>query len=263
MSAALPPRWRPEPPPATKESGAFLEGYEQGLLDLEEETLHLIGRAYGPKELRVMFRSRVLDLLREVRDRQEIIREARTKIETKPVAKSPIKSEPRPASPPGIDLSPQSSAIVVTGDLAAALWLVASEASRGRKVMCIARANPGQIRASGLGQSPMLWLTGEGGRPAGDDKVKAILPTDFTAMQGEAHRFLAENRGGILFFEGYEYLKDQCRGDPTQAIRLLGALRDKASMLGGTLVACVDPAAVDAAEIGRLQKAVGPAITLG
>jgi hypothetical protein len=210
-----------------------------------------------------MFRARVLDLLREVRERRESARSAPLRAEPKAAAKPQPKQEPRPRALPGVDLSPGQSALVVTGDLASALWLVTSEASRGRKAICIARASPAQIRASGLGQAPVLWLTGEGGGPQSDQKVRAVSPTDFTSMQAEVHRFLAENRGGLVFFEGYEYLKDQCRGDATQAIRLLGALRDKAAMLSGTLVACVDPAAVDAAEIGRLQKAVGPAITLG
>jgi len=215
----------------------YVDGYSDGVKNVYEYTLTLIGKGHTASEVRLLLRARVNDILIEL---QKVERPKREESEL-----------------PEIE---SGCSYLFTGSLDEALAAFLNEVKENnRSGLIIARETPDSLIKRGLPEDiSILWLTGEGSGKMLSDHVKTVSPTDTTILQSDIVEFIGSTPNCIIIFEGVEYIREQSQ-DFAMVLKLVNMIKDRAYKTGASLVVYVSGEAMDKGELGRLKRAIGNA----
>jgi len=130
-------------------------------------------------------------------------------------------------------------------------FLAVAEAVRlGALGLVITRRTPTEVRDDyDLPATPILWLTSAVGQ-------NRIPPTNPELLERLVREFVAAQPKAVVVLEGIEYLANYL--EAARVVRLLNTVRDLVTAGDGTLLASADPAALDEATAGVLDREFEP-----
>src|SRR2546426_11276824 len=131
------------------------------------------------------------------------------------------------------------------------VFLAAAEAVRlGSLGLVITRRTPTEVRDDfDLQTTPILWLTSAVGQ-------NRVPPTNPEVLERLIREFVASQPKAVVVLEGIEYLANY--QEAARVVRLLNTIRDLVTAGDGTLLASADPAALDEATAGVLDREFEP-----
>ncbi len=126
-------------------------------------------------------------------------------------------------------------------------FLAVAEAVRlGSLGLVITRRTPTEVRDDyDLPATPILWLTSAVGQ-------NRVPPTNPELLERLVREFVASQPKTVVVLEGIEYLSNYL--EAARVVRLLNTIRDLATAGEGVLLASADPAALDEATAGVLDR---------
>ena len=130
-------------------------------------------------------------------------------------------------------------------------FLAVAEAVRlGSLGLVITHRTPTEVRDDyDLQTTPILWLTSAVGQ-------NRVPPTNPELLERLVRDFVAAQPKAIVVLEGIEYLANY--QEAARVVRLLNTIRDLVTAGDGVLLASVDPAALDEATAGVLDREFEP-----
>src|SRR2546426_9468600 len=130
-------------------------------------------------------------------------------------------------------------------------FLAVAEAVRlGALGLVITRRIPTEVRDDyDLQAPPILWLTSAVGQ-------NRVPPTNPELLERLIREFVAAQPKAVVVLEGIEYLANY--QEAARVVRLLNTIRDLVTAGDGVLLASVDPAALDEATAGVLDREFEP-----
>src|SRR5256885_552546 len=127
---------------------------------------------------------------------------------------------------------------------------VAEAVRLGALGLVITRRTPTEVRDDyDLQTTPILWLTSAVG-------PNRLPPTNPELLEGLVREFVAAQPKAVVVLEGIEYLANYL--ESARVVRLLNTVRDLVTAGDGTLLASADPAALDEATAGVLDREFEP-----
>jgi len=132
-------------------------------------------------------------------------------------------------------------------------FLAVAEAVRlGSLGLVITRRTPTEVRDDyDLQATPILWLTSAVGQ-------NRVPPTNPELLERLVREFVAAQPKAVVVLEGIEYLANY--QEVARVVRLLNTIRDLVTAGDGVLLASVDPAALDEATAGVLDREFEPLV---
>ena len=130
-------------------------------------------------------------------------------------------------------------------------FLAVAEAVRlGSLGLVITRCTPTEVRDDfDLQTTPILWLTSAVGQ-------NRVPPTNPELLERLVREFVAAQPKAVVVLEGIEYLSNYL--EAARVVRLLNTIRDLVTAGDGVLLASTDPAALDEATAGVLDREFEP-----
>ena len=130
------------------------------------------------------------------------------------------------------------------GDIGAKLYK--NKEKIGKSILYITRKLPAEpeIDSDLLGKS-MIWLTFNKG-------PNCIEPTNITRLSLRIQKFLTENKGATIIFDGLEYLSTQ--NEFSTILHFLQLINDKIMISDSKLILSLNPAAFNTKELAQIER---------
>lgn len=124
-------------------------------------------------------------------------------------------------------------------------WLLDKEVI-GDKLLYITRSPPEKFEEQNdLLNKSMIWLTFNRG-------PNCIEPTNITRLSIRIQKFLNENNGATILFDGLEYLTTQ--NDFSTILHFLQLLNDKIMISDSKLILSLNPSAFKPIELAQIER---------
>jgi len=209
---------------------AFLKGYEEGFRDAWEELVKLVSKGHSPQELRMIAKSRLSMLSEKVEEKSRAV-----------AVEDLEESEEKPL-PGEVLLNPGESCICAEPRPERSFSLFLAALDQGRRGLCIARTHPDSTRRRyGLEGVRIIWLTKSEDvtPPAGD---RYLSPTNLVVLASAIKEFLDEDSGGVIVFEGLEYLITQNGFE--SILKFIQRVNEYVMTSGGIMLVSANPEAM-------------------
>jgi hypothetical protein len=116
----------------------------------------------------------------------------------------------------------------------------------GNRALCVSRIHPDRLKEDfGIEPSDVLWLSNSTG-------PRNVNPQNITILTDMLMRFFERGPGGIVAFEGVEYLVMQ--NDFARVLRLINYLYESVAVSQNVLIVTIDPRAFNPKELAYLEK---------
>jgi len=210
----------------------YLKGYERGLRDTIAEVLRLTARGYGPTELSVVLKSKLIERSVEAIDRR---------IESGEVDLG-IKAPTLGA------LRGRGSYLVREERGEQVFALLRELTAKEARPLCISRTHPKDLGAFDLEPASCVWLTRQP-----EKGLACASPTDLVGLTTTIHRH-TEGGSAAIVVEGLEYLATQ--NGFAAVLRFVQGIHEKVVSRDSYLLMSANPEAFKEADYRQLARAV-------
>jgi hypothetical protein len=252
----------------------YAKGYRDALVDTWENVIKLATRGYSSRELQIMSKSQAHEARQQIEAKiaeleadfaQDDIIEAED-------IKAVMVHEPMPIL--SVNVKPGMSYMVREPKPSRCYKMFEREIASGKSGLCVSRQSPREVRENfKIGKSMVFWLSlyekqetnlppsalgMAGATDQADANDEYVKPSDLAKLFSLIANFLAGNPGGIVVFDGLEYMNSHCKF--TSLMNFLQGVNEHVKQTGSYLVVSANPAAWDQKEFSQLETEMSQVI---
>jgi hypothetical protein len=247
----------------------YARGYRDALVDTWETVIKLATKGFSSRELQIMSKSNAMEA-REQIDAKIAQLEAELTQNDAIDADGDIKlvgvAEAKPTM--SVNMRPGMSYMVKEPKPARCYKMFEKEIAAGKVGLCVSRSSPTEIRDDyKIGKSQVIWLTSNekldtnlppsalgvmtDDRDAAGANDEYVQPTALHIPYSVIINFLDGNHGGVVVFEGLEYLISHNKF--TSVLNFLQKINEYFKNTNSILIVSVNPSAFEPKQLSQLE----------
>ena len=247
----------------------YAKGYRDALVDTWELVIKLATKGYSSRELQIMSKSQGMEAREQIEAK---ITQLEAELAQGEIidADENIKligmAEVKPTL--SVNLRPGMSYMVKEPKPSRCYKMFEKEIAAGKAGLCVSRSSPTEIRDSyKIGKSQVVWLTSNekldtnlppsalgvmiDDRDAAGVNDEYVQPTALHVPYSIILNFLNGNHGGILVFEGLEYLVSHNKF--SSVLNFIQKINEDFKITNSILIVSVNPSALDPKQLSQIE----------
>ncbi len=247
----------------------YLKGYRDGIYDSWEAFLKIAKEGYYPQELKIVTKTKSSTAKFQADDEVSKLEADLKSSDIIDADAQPIPIMEEPQVQVVLDMSPGLSYVIEEPKPKRCFELFKRELENDRIGMAIVRKPPSQIAEfKGLGIKKIIWLTktskndghmpvsaiglGDAGMDEDEDNYEYLSPSQMPKLFAVISDFLSGNPGGVVLFEGVEYLISH--NNFNSVLGFVQSLNEAMATKHSNLIMSLNPDAMDTKQLNMIKR---------
>lgn len=254
----------------TEKNLEYARGYRDALVDTWETVIKLATKGFSSRELQIMSKSNAMEAIEQIDVK---IAQLEAELAQNEIIDTDDPIDPMPEVIPviSVNVKPGMSYMVKEQKPARCYKMFEKEIATGKTGLCVSRTSPTVIRDNyRIGKTQVIWLTSSERMDTNlppsalgvmtDDRDAAGANDEYVQPNGNGLSFLYSymlnfldgNHGGIIVFEGLEYLISH--NNFPSVLKFFQKINEDFKSTNSIFIVSVNPSAFDSKQLSQLEN---------